>query len=74
MSQPAGACLPGHTHEPEPVTLLDGTTIDHVCRHCLVKLRDIPGLGPMPYSDDGQPLPTLPDPGITIRDGRVIRP
>ena len=57
MESAEGACLPGRDHEPEPVTLIDGTTVAHVCRHCMVKL-----VGGNPYSDDGRPLPTLPDP------------
>ena len=62
-----GACVHGQRHEGEPVTLLDGTVVGHICRHCLVKLRDRPGIGWLPYSDDGRPLPSLPNPGIYAR-------
>lgn len=63
-----GACLPGHRHDGVPVEAA-GEVVAHVCRHCLVKLVGhgrLSGGQPaawFPYSDDGHPLPTLPDPG-----------
>lgn len=81
-----GACLPGHEHEGEPVTLSTGEVVGHVCRWCLVRLvyrsRDLlkdeygRRLPPretehvavwLPYTDDGRPLPILPNPGRTER-------
>lgn len=65
-----GACLPGHHHEAVPVNLIvDGTTVAHICKHCMVRLVGLrpPGAAAsatmwLPYSDDGQPLPILPNP------------
>jgi hypothetical protein len=64
-----GACNPGLEHVAEPVTTLDGETVGHICRHCLVRLRFVLSACGchedhwQPYSDTGEPLPMLPDPG-----------
>lgn len=62
-----GACLEGHRHQAETVTLLSGETVAHICRHCFVRLRPLrPPGGTLdnamwrPYSDDGHPLRDLP--------------